>query len=270
MGFFFKKFGYKKICKQICSFPELIEANTGAVENAYKKLDIDEWQKKSLLRMIEACKGFKYEWQKKKYKKILDYYIKFDECLKNAPESKIIKPEFISDLNLTEKLALRFKVWNLHYSNQDYLTHPKAYRYGVRIMDKKVIFVPIIPDTTDPLNGSDSGYLLHYGTFYYLDEDNKVVEVLKNVRKYGIWGNPDLHHPTYLQRVNANVATFGSYYKTGSPKVILFVDKEKLLAKRNVFIDPEMVMHLEGPPTGELIGNSYIVLVRGRARTLAG
>ena len=80
------------------------------------------------------------------------------------------------------------------------------------------------------------------------------------MKKYGVFGNPNSDSPTYLQKAGAKVAGHGSPLAANFLKVTLFVNKKKLMEKRHVFVDPESVRCLErNPPTGDMIGNSYIV-----------
>lgn len=266
MGFFRKKFGYKEIFKQICSFPELIESNTEAIEGAYSRSDIDELQRKNLLRMIAACKSFESEWQKEKSQEILDAYIKFDYCLKKAPKSKAVKPEFICASSFEGELKRKFeyceKVITELTLYSKFVNNQRVQNFGIRIKEKKLLLFPTVPDTTNLFDSQrDPGYLLHVGTLIYFDKEAKRrVDILKNMKMYGVFGNTDADCPTYLQKAGAKVAGYGSHFVANSLKVTLFVNKEKLLEKRNVFVDPESVRCLErNPPTGDIIGNSYIV-----------
>jgi len=61
-----------------------------------------------------------------------------------------------------------------------------------------------------------------------------------SLRRFGVFGNPDYKHPTYLSAPNWCGETY-SEMEDRSKIVILKLDTLKLLERRSIFIDPESI-----------------------------
>lgn len=85
--------------------------------------------------------------------------------------------------------------------------------------------LPVIPKS--PL-------LFHKGSIKYGSSDN-----LDQMEMKGIFGNSDMHSPTYVS-TTGNVLT--NYYDFNhKPDIILTIDRDLLLDRRRIFIDPESI-----------------------------
>ena len=166
-----------------------------------------------------------------------------EEAIKNGAESEIVKPKIVraSDLNMIspawpDLMTLKEKDW-INKIN------------GVGFENGKLVLYPVEPDTR--LYDFEYGQLYHKGLLFI----NGNCDNLTNLKERGVFGSPEKNMTTYLMKCGVNIKTFNN--KNGNKKIRLFIDKEKLMKRRSVFIDPETItdnyFH-------EKIGDSYFIL----------
>jgi hypothetical protein len=261
----FSKWSYKKICRQICEFPELIEANEEAIRYAYTDSNISIVERDGLLRMIAACKKFQLSHhQKEQAHEILQAYMGFFECWTKASQSNVVvKPKYISSGDFTGKLRETYEVCESMILSPPlygaFLANERVQHYGIKLQDRKMYLFPTYPKINNAAKVlTKQTHVVHVSTLMLEERDTKKkVDLLKEMKKRGIFGNPDPQRPTYLMLPGVFVVTRGTYW--GSLKLTLTLDTDVLMKKRAIFVDPESVRILErNPPIGDMIGNSYI------------
>ena len=188
------------------------------------------------------------------------------EAIKYGAISNIVKPRYIWVKNIIGQVSheLEQLEYSLQHGNTILLqkiNNPLAQRFGVRYMKGRILLYPTIPETN--INGEEQNYLEHVGTLIYLDTNSgRTNNNLENLRTHGVFGSPETNIPTYLMSPASHVANFEAYRRSGSSRIDLMVDKKILLEKRNIFVDPETIEHIDEPVylLGDQLGNSYFVL----------
>ncbi len=184
-----------------------------------------------------------------------------DDILEKGAESKIVKPTSlrIGDVAQSE-LRYAFEYWNylmrfVNECGESFLSrrHPSFFHdycklieatkldYGVSIENEELVLYPIEPDIA---------LLSHFGLMIVKPYNN-----LRNLREHGVFGCPDSRYPTYLARHGSYISISDT---TGFDRLTLIIDKDKLMQKRNIFIDPETID--EDSKMKDKLGNSYLVL----------
>ena len=195
--------------------------------------------------------------------------------LKASPPSPLVKPEMIraEDIQGPAHWYLTGIERTVAANERTRKVVSEQEQYGIKIASDKVFLFAINPDCR--IVGRDEepdyGMLVHLGLFIN-GTDN-----IQNLLQYGVFGDKEVNHPTYLMRPNSGIVPLG--WGTGKRRsvenqVTLFIDKQKLLERRSVFIDPETIempiihqmpkemMRAEVHPSflGNRRGDSYFVL----------
>ena len=196
---------------------------------------------------------------------------KLEEAIKKAPSSAMVKPPLVGIYNLTGLAFDSLRLWTMMLGERNLKDLKNSLRpgstlkpgrtlkklleawekeqYGIYIDSQNDISLyPINPDTTHEYTGMDEGVLVHKG--FIINGGNNI----ENLRRYGVFGDPDITFPTYLMRPGSNPVVYGRK----DSRVALFVDKKKLMDKRSIFIDPESIA--EDPYLNDKLGDSYFVL----------
>ncbi len=169
--------------------------------------------------------------------------VQFLAAMCMGPEAEIVKPESITE---DTELPLIKDSW-----------------YGVRkgglgVFEGKL--VPIVPKMgkniplaplLDPIE-----HLTHRGMVVGKNYDKKEeYNNLENMLRHGVFGRKDI--PTYFTLPGHRVETYGE----GKHQVYIWIDRDKLLEKRNIFMDPETIGKTERCSlTGDQEGGSYFTV----------
>lgn len=164
--------------------------------------------------------------------------------IENAPFARKILPRFLGKDDVNARGMLQCKLLAFERGYQSKPSWYDAQKQGaVRIDGNQAYFLAISPKC----NPYD--YLVHRGAIRN-GSDN-----LENLKRLGVFGNPDPESPTYLQTPGECIARNGNPSEEES--ITLFVDIQRLLRQRSLFIDPETI---DGSAPEARMWNSYFVL----------
>jgi len=167
------------------------------------------------------------------------------EAIMHGADSGIVKPKMINE----DSIYRDSPAWpDLHT-----LKEKKEMKKinGAEFENGKLVLYPVNPIKESIIVGSDKGILYHRGMLFIHNRTNN----LTNLKEDGVFGNPDEKMETYLMRCGGFVNTFGTM--KGRKSIRLWVDTEKLIAKRNIFLDPYVI---SDNYFHERLGDSYFVL----------
>jgi hypothetical protein len=110
-----------------------------------------------------------------------------------------------------------------------------------------------------PLNGLDE--LIHYGAIKYESSETSF-DNLRNLQRFGVFGNPDKHSTTYLQLPGSDMAQNSSDWcgKEFPYRIEIELDAKVIEKIKPIYLDPETI--LPNPMCDTLVnfGQSYFIL----------
>lgn len=127
-------------------------------------------------------------------------------------------------------------------------------REYLTISGTRIYLLPV--EHIQPVKPGWDNLLVHYGQTIGNGWSN-----LENLSQRGVFGVPSLDYPTYLMAQGANIQTFGTCIEGQCDGVTIFIELEKLLEKRTLFIDPETIgWNGDNPLVPDVEGHSFFVL----------
>ena len=177
------------------------------------------------------------------------------QAIRTGAKSSVVKPERIGtrDLGFPTSTDLLFVERALRegLDTTKYRSFLEIVKQGFGTIEGKNVYLyPVNPITTQKdIDYFGLNRLGHRGVI--VNGSNNI----ENLYNLGVFGNPDPSRATYLSRVGVSPVCYGNW------DVTLFVDKTKLMKKRNVFIDPETIGDNQLPGEQiERVGDYYFVL----------